>query len=171
MISKLERYGFDSRTIWWIRNWLDGCSQRAVVSISMSRWKPVMSDVLQRFVLRLALFKFLINDIDSGIECVLSKFAVDTKLSAVVTVEGRDASQRDLDRIVKLAHDRIMRFNNGKFKVLHFSWCNPRYLYRRGEELIVSSFVEKDVGVLMNKKLDMSQQCAVAAQKANCILG
>ena len=130
-----------------------------------------MSGVTQRSVLEPVLFNIFIKDIGSGLECTCSKFAVDTKLSAVVTVEGRDASQRDLDRIVKLAHDRIMRFNNGKFKVLHFSWCNPRYLYRRGEELIVSSFVEKDVGVLMNKKLDMSQQCAVAAQKANCILG
>ena len=111
----------------------------------------------------LVLFNLFIAVIDYGIECNLSWWHQDEWCSWHI--------QRYSDRLKNWAFVNLMRFNEAKCRVLHLGWGSLWYIYRLGEELLERRPVEKDLEVLVYKKLDTSQQCVFAAQKANSILG
>jgi len=98
--------------------------------------------------LGLVVFNIFINDLDEEIESSPSKSADDTKLGGSVSLlEGRKALQRDLDRLDQWAEASCVSFNKANCWVLH-----------------------QDLGVLVNRQLNMSQQCIQEAKKADSIL-
>ncbi|KAK4815390.1 hypothetical protein QYF61_001378, partial [Mycteria americana] len=84
--------------------------------------------------------------------------------------EGRAILQRDRGRLEEWASRNCIKLNKDECKVLHLGWHNQRAQYRLGSVWLGSSLAERDLGVVVDNKLNTSP-CAAAATKANWILG
>ena len=74
------------------------------------------------------LLGIFVSDTGSGIERTLSQFADDTKLcGAVDPREGRDGTQRDLDRLQGWARVNFMKFSKAKCKALPIGRGNAKH--------------------------------------------
>lgn len=117
--------------LFWVKNWLNGRAERVVVNGATSCWWLVTSSVPQSSILGPVLFNIFINNMDAGLECILSKFAVDTKLGdAVDALEHERALQRSLDRLEDWALISGMKHKNSKCWVLHLGQSNANHTYR-----------------------------------------
>ncbi|KAJ7398435.1 hypothetical protein BTVI_125286 [Pitangus sulphuratus] len=97
--------------------------------------------------------------------------AEQTDLSSICIKEKlNNFLQRDPDKLERWSDSNGMKLNKAKCQVLHFGHNSPLQCCRLGTEWLESSQVERDLGVWIDRKLNMSQQCAQVAKKANGIL-
>jgi len=92
------------------------------------------------------------------VECNISKFVDDTKLGvAVESLEEQEALLRDLHRLEHWIMTKGVKFNKTKFWILHLGCNNDGHKYKLGEEWLESSFAERDLGVVVDSRLNRSQ--------------
>jgi len=85
------------------------------------------------------------------------------------TPEGYVAIQHDLDRLESWVETNLMRFNKGKYRVPYLGTNSSVYLYKFQGNLLERNSVEKDLGILVDNRLTMSQQCVLVVKKASGI--
>ena len=64
-----------------------------------------------------------------------------------------------------------MLFNFGKWKCLHTGHGNLHVNLKMGDTDKGTTVKEKDLGVIINDDMKVSEQCAIAVSKGNQILG
>ncbi|KAJ7404949.1 hypothetical protein BTVI_70652 [Pitangus sulphuratus] len=162
IVGNLRKCGLDEWMLTWIESWLNGRSQRVVISGTKSIWRHIATSVLAPVLCNL-----FTNDLDEGTECILSKTADNTDLGGVAdTPECCAAIQRPGqagDLCGGEAHETEQRQVQGKNNSMH--------QYILGTDLLESSSAEKDLGVLGYSKLSVSQKCSLVAKEAKDILG
>jgi len=137
-----------------------------LISGTKSSWRPVTSSVPLGPTLDPIPFNIVINDPPDRAEYTLSKLADDIKLRGVAdTPDGRAAIQRDHNRLEKWADGNLIKFHKEKCTVLHLGRNKPMHQYMLGATRLESSLAEKDLGVLVDTRLDRRKQCALAPKK------
>ena len=172
LILKLKSHGMGNSIINWIEQWLTDRRQRVVVDGEVSSWKSVLSGVPQGSVLGPILFLVYIDDLEEGVTGNIMKFADDTKLFRKTKEIGdKQKLQDDIDKLVRWSEKWQMLFNFGKCKCLHTGPGNTGKNYEMGGTILSKTVKEKDLGVLMNANMKVSEQCRIAASKGNQALG
>ncbi|RMC06267.1 hypothetical protein DUI87_15698 [Hirundo rustica rustica] len=99
-------------------------------------------------------------------KCGVSKSADDTKLRGMAAASwGHAAVQRDLDRLEEWSDRSPMKFHKERCKVLHLRKSSPMHQDMMGASQLGSSLAEKDLGVLVDSKLNMIQQSVYLSSK------
>ncbi|KAF7250326.1 RNA-directed DNA polymerase from mobile element jockey [Varanus komodoensis] len=172
LVEKLRSFEIDQCTVQWIRVWLTDQKQKVTICGESSGWWPVTSGVPQGSVLGTILFNLFVNNMEEGLNSLLIKFADDTKTGEMVTIEEQVLQiRKDLYRLWKWAGDNRMEFSVHKCKVLHLGHRYGCHEYRLDDKWLESSTCERDHRVLVDCRINMSQQCDVVVKRANATLG
>lgn len=125
-------------------------------------WQAVTGGVLRGSVLEPVLFNIFINYLDAGLQGILGKFVDNNKLGgAVESFWGREALQGGLDRWGRSGQSPTTQVPNAA-PGMRQPWIDVQPGDKRQE----GSPTERDLGVMADSNLDLSQQCALAARRA-----
>jgi len=172
LISKVKAHGVGGKVLEWIRGWLTSREQRVQINGKKSEWGNVTSGVPQGSVLGPLLFIIYINDLETGISSDISKFADDTKIGRLVKhTDDARMLQEDLNRLHDWAEKWEMQFNVNKCSIMSVGKGNRPVDYTLNDTTLGRSFSARDLGVQVSSDLRPREQCVIARNKANKILG
>jgi len=176
LVAKLKLYDIDHDTVRWVEDFLTNRKQRVVVNGTESDWRSVSSGIPQGSVLGPILFIIYINDLPQSIDSDSKIFADDTKVYRNIdSSDDRTKLQNDINSLEAWSQKWQIEFNIDKCSVVHIGKDNAEYDYfmtiNNVHKQLSNSDGEKDLGVLVDKKLNFNQHIEKTVNAANKTLG
>ena len=178
LLSKLSALGLSGEILKWVEAFLSGRTQRVVVNGVKSSAAKVTSGIPQGSVLGPVLFIMYNNDLPKVVSNSVKLFADDTKLYARSDSQDQtDSVQTDLNSLCQWSRDWLLSFHPEKCSVLKLGSKKSLAQYHMSSSVsaevhtLSETEVEKDLGVLVDNKLNFKQHVASAVSKANRVLG
>ncbi|KAI8484062.1 hypothetical protein Bbelb_381800 [Branchiostoma belcheri] len=172
LMYKLSQYGISGKLHAWIQAFLTDRRQRVCIDGDMSDWVKVTSGIPQGSVLGPFLFVVFINDMPSAISSTCYLFADDAKVFRRVNSPDEVATlQADINNLAVWSKDWQLSFNIEKCKCMHIGYGNPCQEYEMQGRTLEDTSEERDLGVIVDKKLKFHAHCNAVAGKAFRTLG
>lgn len=169
LISVLHARGIRGGLLNWISNFLTGRTQSVLVGNKLSRETAVTSGVPQGSVLGPLLFILYISDLPSVVKnSKLLLYADDCKLFLSCRHDIADITglQNDLDRITTWAEQMQLKLATPKCSFLAVNGRGVSLSLKLGTENLVQSSSIRDLGIIIDDKLNFDAHCCYVARKA-----
>ena len=160
LIWKLQHIGgIDGALLKWMSDFLQDRQMSTVIRGTASGNREVTSGVPQGSVLAPIMFLIYVNDLGEDISdsSYINMFADDAKIQRrIINENSCKELQEDINKIKAWSEKWKMKFNVDKCHVVRFgkSSMRPIWQYKLGDETIPSADKEKDLGVVINSKLE-----------------
>lgn len=176
LIGKIRQWNLPINLIRWIESYLANRRQFVSYGNSCSAEFTVTSGVPQGSHLGPTLFLLFINDIvrDLGSDVFISLFADDMKIAArIKNEEDTQTLQNAIDKLETWCHSNDLHLNINKCVIMTFCLKRLRIskVYTFGGQPFKNVSEHRDLGVLMDSKLNFNKHCDLAVSKALLALG
>ena len=162
--TKLFAIGIHNEIVEWVFQFLSERKRRVKIigkngQVFLSEEVEVLSGVPQGTILGPTLFNIFINDTPTTVKSKISLYADDSKLIGTVNTPAKRASmQNNLWVLSYWATLWRLEFNVNKCQTIHFGKKNEKCPYHvlgmdGSRQTIISSEVERDLGVIVDKEL------------------
>jgi len=97
----------------------------------------------------------------------LSLLTIPLSYLTVLAVHQAILHACEINRVCHWCTEWLMLFNVDKCKVMHFGYNNPRVSYSIDNTVLPTCTVERDIRVLIQDNLKVSEQCNKVSNTAN----
>lgn len=161
LLLKLQRYGFESKILAFIRNFMTDRSQTVQIGKARSQSLPVLSGVPQGSVLGPLLFIIYINDIVDVLKFSSVKiYADDCKLFlSCRCLEDCRKLQEDLKSLEVWAQEWQLNLSFSKCKTITLGRKHVDFEYELGGNKLEEVKMIRDLGITVSASLKPSAHC------------